>query len=912
MLKTLDHKFGWHKVRGVGMNKGWETATQSGRSVNGNHEFMTRPGDSHQLASARPARRARPPKASRRVTTAGLTFLVVAWTAAGPLLHADGPSKNGRAAIPSSIAGNLTVVGTNGKPVALGGLRVELYGPRPSSQLSATKTDAQGHYQFKLLQPGSYRVQVGASGFKPFADTLALEPGELHVENIHLELESVIQKVTVRDHTSAVSAQAADPPAKFSTPQFVALPLAQQKFEEALPLVPGVVRTPDGELDIKGSAEDQGMLLVDSAQTVDPVTGRLAIDIPIDEVQTLSVNENPDSAEYGGFSGGLSTVETKPPSGEWTHTLMDFVPGIRGKNGQIVGISSFTPRLVFGGPLLQNKLNFSEDFAYDVRNIPVRGLAWPNNETQTQGFNSFTTLQAVLSPKHVLAATLDFFPLRTRFADINSLVPQTASSNYGQKGVAMGINDDYQFSSGVLLTTMIRYMRFDSNAYAQGPAEMLVTPDGWRGNFFNGWNRTSNQLEALPVLQWPDKRWLGRHDLKVGADFLYRSYNQETSSRPIQILRQDGSLAERIDFQGSGQLSDSDTEVGGFVQDHWTITDHLGIDAGSRLTSQSIGRSAVLEPRGGLVYAPGRNARTVIRVGAGLFYDRVPLLAADFPEDPTRVVTSFDQAGALSGPPLAFRNAYLREGNGAGNVSFGGEPNSSPRNFTTNIEIDREITRKVMIRVAYLYSHTQNLFVVDPLTDTAKVGPVLGLANNGGSHYHQFEATLHYQASSQTEFNLSYVRSRTRGDLNTLSSLFVPFDQPVIRPDAVGNLQSDIPNRVVGWGMFKLPWKLTFSPVVDVHTGFPYSEFDTLQNYVGVPDGERFPTFFSLDVKVYREVTLPLPFLGHRVFRLGVYSINVTNHSNPHDVYSNVASPYFGDFEGFYHRVDGLVIDVVK
>ena len=82
-----------------------------------------------------------------------------------------------------------------------------------------------------------------------------------------------------------------------------------------------------------------------------------------------------------------------------------------------------------------------------------------------------------------------------------------------------------------------------------------------------------------------------------------------------------------------------------------------------------------------------------------------------------------------------------------------------------------------------------------------------------------------------------------------------------------------------------------------------------------MPNGQRFPEFFSLDLKVYREFPLHLPFLGNlknRKIRFGVYSLNLTDHSNALEVYNNVSSPYFGHFVGFQHRVNGLVIDVVN
>ena len=159
----------------------------------------------------------------------------------------------------------------------------------------------------------------------------------------------------MRDKAAAVSTESTDSTATVSTRQFTTLPLAEQKFTAALPLVPGVVRTRDGKLNFKGAPENQGMLLMDSAQTVDPVTGSFSIPIPLDAIQTMNVNKTPYGAEYGGFSGGLTAIETKPPAGDWHYEVMDFVPGFRGKSGHLVGLSELTPRLFFGGTPYQEQ-----------------------------------------------------------------------------------------------------------------------------------------------------------------------------------------------------------------------------------------------------------------------------------------------------------------------------------------------------------------------------------------------------------------------------------------------------------------------------------------------------------------------------------------------------------------------------
>jgi len=854
---------------------------------------------------------ARPIRRSRFDATEmlGATLVFVALISGSAALSAEDTPPNPAGL--ASIEGTVTTATEQGSQ-AVPGVAVELRSGDSGNDPRSASTDENGRYQFSNVVPGEYALAVTVDGFKPVAQAVSLKPGDAKVQGVVLELARLVQKVEVRDKPADVTTASASPTSTINARQFTILPLAEQKFKAVLPLVPGVIRTPDGKLNMKGQTENQGMLLVDSAQSVDPVTGSFSIPIPIDSVQTLKVDEEPYNAQYGGFSGGLTTIETGPPASHWHYGIMDFVPGFRGKDGHIVGLSGLTPRASFGGPLISNKLNFSENFSYDLKRTPVRGLAWPDNEIKVQGWDSLTTFQAVLSPQHLLAFNVNAFSNRQQFANISALVPQTASSDDGQRGVSVGGTDVYQFASGALLSTVFRYTFFDSNAHGQGPEDMEISPEGWGGNFFDAWTRSARQVELLPIYQFPLKEWLGRQRLSVGVDFNHRSYSGTDQSHPVQLIREDGSLAERIDFQAGGHLSAQDTEVAGFVQDDWKVNDHLGLNLGGRFSTQSSGRSAAFSPRVGFVYAPGEDRRTVIRGGAGLFYDRVPLMAQDFLDNPTRLVSFYGPAGALLGPPIPYQNTYLTAVPGQGLVPTMQNPNSSPRNFTANLEIERELRRNVVARFKYLYSETQDLYAVNPLTAAAGGPAWLGLAANGESNYHQFEASVHYQAGERSELNASYVHSQARGDLNTLADIYVPFEDPVIRPNVSSNLASDVPNRLVSWGSFGLPWNLTLSPVVDVRTGLPYSNVDTLQNYVGGANTQRLPAFFSLDVKIYREFKLNLPGLRNRKLRLGLYTLNLTNHPNWLGVYNNVTSPYFGHFVGFQHRVNGFVIDIVK
>jgi len=814
----------------------------------------------------------------------------------------------------ASVAGRTTVVSGEGATNSLAGVTVKLTGPSVGPAPQSTVTDAEGRYEFTHLAAGTYALEASADGFKTWSATITLRANQALVKDVVLQISSVNQQVEVQGEAAEIATQNVAITATVNTDQLESLPLPTQKFTEALSLIPGVIRTPTGKLTFKGQAESQGMLVVDSAENVDPVSGSFSIPIPVDIIQSMTVYSLPESSEYGGFTGGLTTIETKPPSGIWDYKLRDFIPAFRGKNDHLVGLANWTPRLEFDGPLIKNKMNFSEEVTYELRRQPVRGLSFPENEIKTRSVTSFTNLQLILSPRHVLNFNVNVFPLELDFANINALIPQTASTNYGRSGVSIGFSDSYQFVSGALLNTMVRYTRFDSNAHGQGPADMQISPEGWAGNYFNSWNRKANQWEVLPAYQLSSKSWHGSHEVRFGADILYRNYDDTSTSHPIELLAQDGSVAERIDFQGAGLLSASDAEVAEFIQDHWTLNGHLTLNFGARLTSQSIGRDAAFAPRIGAAYSLN-DGKTVLRAGAAEVYGHVPLLAADFTGNQTRVLSFFDSSGALIGQPVVLVNSYLLSGAPPSAPGVPRDPGSSPRTFSWNLVLEQEVRKNLNLRASYLDSRTVGLFFLDPVLNATGGGGLLALKNTAVSQYRQADITAHYRFGERADMSLSYTWSRGRGDLNPLSDTLVPFQIPVIRPNATGILSSDVPHRVVASGFIRLPWKMVISPVADVHSGLPFSNVDVLQNYVGVPDDQRFPFYFSLDVRLYREFAVHIPRTErsktHKV-RLGVYSTDITNRQNPHDVYNNVTSPIFGHFAGFQRRYTGLVLDLIQ
>jgi len=218
------------------------------------------------------------------------------------------------------------------------------------------------------------------------------------------------------------------------------------------------------------------------------------------------------------------------------------------------------------------------------------------------------------------------------------------------------------------------------------------------------------------------------------------------------------------------------------------------------------------------------------------------------------------------------------------NRIFGGLRN--PRSNAWNVELDRQVMSNLAVRVAYQQRNTRDSFEVTPS------GAELMVSNSGRDSYREFQVTGTYQVR-RNSVNASYVRSRAFGDLNDFNQFFGNAPVAVIQPNARGRLSFDAPNRFLIWGEIAAPWKITLLPVLDLHTGFPYSIENQLREYVGPRNVDRFPGFASFDLQVTKEVRLP-GFGKGRKAKVGFAVFNLFNHFNPRDVQNDLDSYRFG------------------
>jgi TonB dependent receptor/Carboxypeptidase regulatory-like domain len=779
----------------------------------------------------------------------------------------DGP------AAPGSIRGEVVTKTQNGEPAVLPEARIVLHGPINEE----AQSDARGAFAIDDLPPGMYDIEASAPGLYT---TLAVEvkPGTASVVPIELDIATV---------TSTVTVAANDPPAIEESAQKNTIsrsiveeaPNQTEKIESLLPLVPGVVRGPDGRINMKGAQATQAGWLVNSANVTDPATGGQAINLPIDVVSSVQVISNPYDPEYGKFTGAVSSVETRTGNFDKFHlSMQNLVPRARDRNGHIVGIGAFTPRVTFTGPLLKDRLAFTQSFEYRFVRTPVESLPPLQRDSKLESFDSFSQFDLKINERHTATLSVAVFPQKFDYLGLNTFTPQPSTPDLHQRGYQFSAQHRYVAESGGLLTSQLAFEKFDADVFpnSENPYRLLV--ETTEGGFFNRQNRDTDRVEWQEIYQLSPKHFHGLHQLKAGLDFSHSSYDGHQQFLPVDIVGVTGATLERIEFGAPTNFSVHQNEFAWFVGDQWTLSSRLTFDFGLRLDSDSVTDSTHAAPRAGLTFALTSDRRTLLKAGGGLFYDRVPLNVPAFPRFPDRTIQTFDRAGeVISSVPYS-------------NVIIGGIRN--PRSGAWNVELDRQVMEHLLVRVAYQQRNTVRDLVLAPVTNVD--GSFLSLANRGRDFYREFQITGRYQIRHHT-LNASYVRSKATGNLNDFNQFFGNDPQAVIQADARGRLSFDAPNRFLVWGEFRAPWKMTVLPVFDLHTGFPYSVVNQGRDFVGPRNDQRFRGFNSTDVQVLKEFALPFRGKEHTV-KVGLGVFNLFNHFNPRDVQNDLDSYRFAEF----------------
>jgi hypothetical protein len=769
------------------------------------------------------------------------------------------------------IDGTVFVVDLQGTSY-IPGAKVRLSGAASLEQ----QTDEQGRFSFDKVAPGPYTIATQFPGLQA-ERSVTVEPGK--VGNIAIELRPVEVKseITVSASPAEVIGETSNQTLSSSTIRDT--PNHNERTEGVLPLIPGVVRGPDGRINIKGARSAQSGALVNGANVTDPATGNPALDVPIDVVASVQVISNPYDPQYGKFTGAVSTVDTKTSDyADFHFSVQNVMPRVRVRDGSIFGVGGATPRMTVTGPLIKDRIAYTQSIEYRFVRTPVNSLPAFQRDSTLEGVNSYTQFDLNISSKQTATVSFSLYPQKLKDLGLNTFSPQTSVPDYHQRGYQVYAQDRYLIGHGGLLTSQFSYKVFDSDItpHSDDPYRLLF--ETTEGGFFNQQARRSSRFDLGETYQFAPHHFLGEHQWKAGLDYAYSQYSGRDLFRPVEIDGVSESPIEKITFSGATSSRVDQHEAAAFVSDHWTPFSRFTTDLGARVDHDTVTDQTHVSPRGGFRLGLTSDDKTVLKGGAGIFYDRVPLLIASFASLPGRTLTLLDQQGNVTSS-----TPYVNQING--NLQ-------NPRSYAWNVALSRQIVQGLVVQVAYENRHTTRDFVVSPVAIGSS--GVISLTNDGKQSYRELQFSAHYVLHKQV-INASYVHSKAYGDLNDFFQFFGNNPKPVIQADGQGRLPYDVPNRFLAWAEIRLPWKLAVLPVFDTHTGFPYSLQDAYRDYVGPRNTNRLPWFSSTDLQVLRPVSIP--FRDHRIHaRAGFTVFNVFNHFNPRDVQAIVDSPRYGQF----------------
>lgn len=777
----------------------------------------------------------------------------------------------------SGVAGVVSVPSPDGQPFVVPGVTLTLTCGRGEPRIEVS--NERGEFRFVDVPAGDCALAAELQGFKTATTRVAVNAGETSTAAIQLGLETLHEEVTVNAEADVSGANPIEAHVERITAAVMqSAPLASERFQDALPLIPGVVRGPDGLLNINGTRSNQSALMFNNANGSDPVTGEDAIELPIDAVSSVQVRGAAFAPEFGLSAGAVTTVETQRAGDAWHVTLNDLDPRVRRRAGEFRGIESWTPRITTGGPIVKGKVSLLESVQYEYSQTRTFGLPAFESDTEVQSFESYTRADwSISEPNHFTASAL-VAPRKTTYAGLNTFNPQAVTPNIKYDNVLGSVSDQLVVGQSRVLEMRVSVKQFDANIYpSQGRGPMILAPDVNAGSYFNDQDRTSRRAEWLTTYSFMP---IGPvHLVKLGAGVTSETFDGTSTSRPVEIVRADGTLSQEIAFVGNGRLGRSRWGLQGYAQDSWTVSHHLTVQYGARFDHDSFTGDVNVAPRGSVTAAVTADGRTVVRAGAGVFYDPIPLNVASFDQLQERSVTTFADDGVTpDGPARLVPNVVA-------------SAIHTPRSVSWNVELDREWIKNVFVRVGYQQRENRFESVLDPSTLSGGE-EVLWLRTDGESRYREAQITARYQFHGADQIVGSYTRSSAIGNLNDFNTYFGNIENPVIRPDARGPLPWDAPNRYLFWSNVSLPRGFTVFPLLDVRTGFPLSTIDENRNFVGARnEAGRFPTFVSLDTQVSKRFRL----FGHNA-TIGLKVFNITNHFNPRDYQGNLASGNYGGF----------------
>lgn len=514
---------------------------------------------------------------------------------------------------------------------------------------TAQPSDANGHFIFLSLEPGSYQLEVSKQGFEnTVLKDVTVSVGTTTTVQPKLAIGDVRQTVTVTSAAPLVDTKQSALSTVVDDNSIRSLPLNGRNFTDFALLTPGATTDGDfGMVSFNGIAGNFNNYTVDGVNDnnafFEQQIGRTSIPFQFSEdvIQEFQVTSTGFEAEFGQAGGGLVNTVTKSGGnvvhGDGYYYILDSALNANDSINNSSGIAKPHNRRqqfggTVGGPIRSDRLFYLGNYEGQVRNEPLTvnnapGLVGlpPNFFAQNpalatvvnaasgsfpRSFNqntAFFKVTGMLTPKNTFSATYNFQRFRSPHGYFNTptstgdglSLTDGATSHFAQFSLVTAFSPA---TSNELRLHFGNDSHFDLPATPPtGPTVTIQNPDT---GFVFGGNRfqlstSDRRYEVTDNLT----KAMGRHTIKAGVDINVNHDRDYFIYGPKGEYRF-GSLADvpsgafELYLQSFGETTAKFTSptYSFFGQDQFRATDRLSVNFGARYDLQVLPQPAVCNP----------------------------------------------------------------------------------------------------------------------------------------------------------------------------------------------------------------------------------------------------------------------------------------------------------------------------
>src|SRR5215472_13893347 len=832
-----------------------------------------------------------------------LRLIFILWLVQGALAWPET-----RAADSADCAG--IVLDENGVPIVAAQLKLE----DTAGHAFRADTDGAGRFALRGLPPGDYKVEVSKKGFFVLAgQAFALHAGDNQLTLVLNHEQEVREKVQVTAPSHQIDAQDISQRSTLSARDIRDIPVPSSHIlQQSLVTLPEIVQDRQANLHVAGARSSETQYLLDGFEIGNPANGALTSRFNIDATRAAEVQTGRIGAAYAHSGASILSLETPDGDDRWRFGTTNPFPGINIQEGTHLG--NWYPRFTFSGPLERGRFWFSDSIGVQHTFGVVKQLRPGPDTFEEWAGDDLLRLQYNFSPKHILHVSVLYNRASDGNLGLDALDPQSTTVTADQRRGFVSLKDqvwlhETLFELGIAADSSV----LDYTPQGSQPYVLLI--NGTSGNYFQQWRQRGRRLQALANLVAASHHWHGTHQVAAGANAAGLIFHQSALRGEIDALQATnplmygaactapiaGCLVRRSTFMGSAAPHLSNTQVGAYAQDTWSITSHFLIQVGLRTDWDRFTQSALAEPRVSANFLPFGDDRSKFSIGWGIYNTALNLALISQVLDQQQIDTFYIDASGNPIPPAGFLSQFVLPA--AGGLQ-------QPRFQTSSAGWQEKFGRNTLVGLELLARNGSHGFAfVDQ--QPSQPGGIFLLQDHRKDRYRSATFSLRHAFSNSAEFYGAFTRSVTHSNQvlsPSLGSIFYAAQQP-------GPVTWDTPNRFLSWGWMPTHiWETQLSYLFEYRTGYPFSAVNLQQQLIGLPNSLHFPAYGSLNLGLERKFALR----GY-LWAARVEAVNILGRKNPDTVVNNVdakcttlpANECFGAFSGGQGRATTLRVRFV-